>query len=450
MSDRRNTGKIRWFLGELDNLVERQVISPETQASLRGHYDGVLASLDSHPARAIPLAMIILASLGALLIGGGIILLFAYNWDSFSRELRAAIALAPAIVGLALTAFVIAKDKHHAWREFAGVWLMISAYSAMGIICQTYNLGGSFWKFMAAIVFMTLLVPLITRSAGAAILQIVGTVVFGFTLLDMYSRHTSGDYYVIFIWAAALLGPALYFIFTRDGKTRGERIVDSIMTAAAYAFFYCQTVFLLGEMISSRNSEYFILPGILFGGVFALLIGENLKKSHEILLAWLWHLVGWAGVIITFSIFQITDYHEHYLFEWPVFVVHAVAAVLFFIYGYFCWKRGRPLELLICSMPAIMVLTATIAQAPFIQQTIPPAALASIAIGILGYVGIHLGIKEECLAMLNGSLALLLSAILIRFFDGDFSTLTRGIAFIVCGILLLGINFMALKKKAQD
>ena len=448
MGDRRNTERIRWFLGELDGLVERQVIPRETSTALRSHYDGVLSRPASPPAQAGSLTMLILAALGALLIGGGIILLFAYNWDSFSHELRAGIALGPALAGLALTAWVLIKEKSRAWREFAGVWLMVSAYSSMGIIWQTYNLGGHFWKFMTAVVLMTLLVPLITRSTGAVILQLIGTVVFGFSLIETFCWQSSDNHF-IFIWGAALLGPLLYFSFTRREKTRVELIVDAVITALAFAFLYLQTIFLLGEIISLQHSEYFILPSILFGGVFALLAGEYLKKTQGNLCSWPWCFVGWVGVIITFSLFQLKDYHEHFILEEPVLAVHAIVAALLLIYGYFCWKKSRLLELWICCMPALMVFTTLIAQTPLVQHYIPPAALASLVIGILGYIGIHLGIKEGSLTILNGSLALLLSAILIRFFDGDFSTLARGIAFIICGILLLGVNFLALKKNAR-
>ena len=41
--------------------------------------------------------MLILGGFGALMIGLGVIALFAANWDEFGREARAAIALAPVV-----------------------------------------------------------------------------------------------------------------------------------------------------------------------------------------------------------------------------------------------------------------------------------------------------------------------------------------------------------------
>ena len=66
---------IAWLHAELPSLVDQGVISAEAAESLRRHYgppDTVGAAGRLGP--------IVLASVGALLVGGGLILILAHNW----------------------------------------------------------------------------------------------------------------------------------------------------------------------------------------------------------------------------------------------------------------------------------------------------------------------------------------------------------------------------------
>src|ERR1041384_5500088 len=80
---------IRWLQAELPELVACGVLSQETADALRQHYSS--APSDS-PRR---IGFVLSAVLGSLLIGAGIILLVAHNWDFFSRPIRCAIAFTP-------------------------------------------------------------------------------------------------------------------------------------------------------------------------------------------------------------------------------------------------------------------------------------------------------------------------------------------------------------------
>ena len=70
-----NQKAIRWLYDELPRLVAQGVLTPDTETRLRAHYGPLEAP---RPAR---LAVIVFGVLGALLIGAGVILVLAHNWE---------------------------------------------------------------------------------------------------------------------------------------------------------------------------------------------------------------------------------------------------------------------------------------------------------------------------------------------------------------------------------
>ena len=83
----------KWLRRELPGLIAAGVITPDVAAAIEHHY----AALDSSRKG---FGFIILAAIGSALIGAGIILLVAHNWDELSRPLRCAIAFLPLVASI--------------------------------------------------------------------------------------------------------------------------------------------------------------------------------------------------------------------------------------------------------------------------------------------------------------------------------------------------------------
>src|ERR1043166_5041491 len=92
---------IRWLLAELPELVTSGVLTEETANALRQRYSA------QPPGEARRIGFVLSAILGSLLVGAGIILLVAHNWDFFSRPVRCALAIAPLLLSQALAVFVL-------------------------------------------------------------------------------------------------------------------------------------------------------------------------------------------------------------------------------------------------------------------------------------------------------------------------------------------------------
>ena len=105
----------QWLKKELPVLEKEGVVSSETAGRLKTYYA-------EHTASGINWAIAAFAILGTLLIGAGIILVFAHNWDELSRPVRAVLSLCPLLIGALLSLLALARNGGMPLRESAGLF----------------------------------------------------------------------------------------------------------------------------------------------------------------------------------------------------------------------------------------------------------------------------------------------------------------------------------------
>src|SRR5205814_2457044 len=163
---------IRWLLAELPELVTSGVLTQETADALRQHYS---SQPSGEPRR---IGFILSAILGSLLVGAGIILLVAHNWDFLSRPIRCAIAFTPLILTQALAIFVLLRRNESAsWRECGAMLNVAAIGTAIALVGQTYQIQADFPRFI--LVWMLLALPIVSlfrTSVGLAIYFVGATV----------------------------------------------------------------------------------------------------------------------------------------------------------------------------------------------------------------------------------------------------------------------------------
>lgn len=122
---------IKWLLDEIDLWVNEGIIEPVQAAALRGRYPA--------PAASVAWGRIIFFSIGAVLFGLGIILLFAYNWQRMHKFVKLGVILAALICAhgagywLSRTAspYRTAGEGLHLLGTMlfgAGIWLVAQIY----------------------------------------------------------------------------------------------------------------------------------------------------------------------------------------------------------------------------------------------------------------------------------------------------------------------------------
>ncbi len=144
---------IRWLLGEIDRWKAEGLVSSEQADLIRRRYDQPPAP---PAAGSVPWGLLVFATAGAIVIGLGVILLFAYNWDEIPKFGKLALVFG-AVIGAHLAgARLLAREG---WQPKlgealaalgtmfygAGIWLVAQIYN----IDEHYPNGFLFWALGA-------------------------------------------------------------------------------------------------------------------------------------------------------------------------------------------------------------------------------------------------------------------------------------------------------------
>jgi uncharacterized membrane protein len=255
--DRRSFMKeashVRWVYQELPELVSQGIMPAEVAERLRQHY----GEPDAPASTAKRWAIILFSILGAVLIGGGIILLLAHNWEELSRPMRAVISVAPLAVAAALGGWLLwtARDST-AWREGVGTAQTLAIGSSIALVAQTYNLGGRFDEFMLTWSLLALPIAYLLRATLPALLYLVGITVWTGSV-----TFQSGNGLFYF----PLLGAALPYLWWTSRANRYHP--RPVLFAWVLAITVCIGTGLAAERVCGKLGAW----PVLFGGLFALL-----------------------------------------------------------------------------------------------------------------------------------------------------------------------------------
>ena len=158
--------QVRWLLRELPKLEAEGVIDGPAAESLRAHYAEQASGLGRR------LVVAIFAVFGALLIGGGIILLLAHNWEAFGRGTRAFISLAPLVTAQLLVGWIVLERfRSTAWREGSATLLALTMAAAIALVDQTYHTGGDLESFLWRWSLLLAPLPWLLNSTAVAMLE---------------------------------------------------------------------------------------------------------------------------------------------------------------------------------------------------------------------------------------------------------------------------------------
>lgn len=424
--------RIEWFLGEIGQLSRDAVIDETVAERLKRHYEPILATSKSSAAN---FAIILFSGLGALLIGGGIILIFAHNWAELSRPARAIVSISMPILALLIGFYAIAKDKSRSWREGTGVFLFVSAISCLALISQTYYLGGSMKAFLFAVLIMTIPIPAMLRSMGAIILYLAVIVGWYITALEFFGMVGIFDSIMFFVFPALA---SVYFFITYADKSRHEKIVDAYIVTIFLAFAFPMAFAFYHAECSPLT---FFAPAAI---IFTLGSVANRTEKDLQPIARPFILLGFGVIIVTLILLQITEAYEELFqdYNYNADIVLAIAALAVAAFGFY---KRLIFESLLCCFPLVCIGISIM-----VDITPVDVILVSLAIAVVSIVGLIEGVKRISLGTVNLGCVLFLSAVMVRFFDGEISTLVRGISFIICGVIFLVVNIAMVKHRKKQ
>lgn len=432
--------RVRWLLDELPRLEDAGVLDAAAVERLRGHYGEAGGTPRGR------LALLVFGILGSLLVGSGIILLLAHNWQQLSRPARTVIALAPLAAGQLLALWGVWTGRRStAWRESVGTLVTLSIGASIALVGQTYHIPGDPGAFL--LTWMLLALPLV-YLLGASVPAIL--YLAGLTLWAGYVQGVGGHAVAFWplaalvlphVWQSArpdrrsprfaVLGWALCLCLCAATGITLEKSLPGLWIIVYAALL--ATLLLAGRSRHGRATfllqQPFFATGTLGIPVLALIL------SWE----WPWHEIGHR--------YYRTAHGFHPAAAW---FDYAAAIALFVVAVALAVRAIRRRQVLAALYGALPIVAAAAYATAIRGATTPAVLLLNGFVLALGIGTLIRGLRGKQLSIVNGGMLITTLLILCRFFDADLGLAARGAVFIALGLGFFITNLVLIRRGRRD
>lgn len=414
-------------------LLEAGVIDTSTAERI----DAYFASRSSQKPN---LLLLIFGVLGACLIGMGILLIVAHNWDQFPKGIKTLLAFLPMVVGQFLCYYTLKKKSDsRTWRESSAVYLTLSIPACLSITSQIYQLQGDFASFLFVCLLLALPIIYVMNASATSLVYWLGSIILAFASYDN-AYDVSGLYRYLLVIVLVL--PFTVHLFQKFSD-RNTSILHSWLVPVSL---------LAGLNLSVINAPTF-LP-LFFISLLAILymIGylETMKKKEVFKSGFV--VIGSAGTVIALLIFTYYDFWksvEAHVFEWDQSTIQSListailylAAILLFLYHKKkkSFDKSAPVKWVFIFFAAIYTLGCF--------HAFTATLLTNFLLLGMGILTVLAGIKRNHLGILNYGLIIITALIFLRFIDINISFILRGLMNIGVGLAFFFANYYWIKKR---
>ncbi len=416
---------------ELPELLENKVISQDVADAIEAYYT---TQNDAKPNRLFT----VFGVLGATLVGLGIILILAHNWDDFSKSIKTVWAFLPLVIGQLIVGYSILKGKSDTWKEASGVFLFFAVGASIALVSQIYNIPGNLSSFL--LTWILLCTPLIylLKSKAVAILHLVFATYYVFEYGYGYGSRTPW-YYLLLL---AVLAP-FYIQLLKHYTT-------SNMTSIFNWLIPLSITISLGAFVGRGDDEYgFLIYVILFGMFYSIgkipyFQDQKLRRNGFL-------VFGSLGTITTvlFTTFRWywkdlangTSTHTE-----TIILAGVLFALALLILGYsYAKKWVKEFNL----FQYVFIIFAILFFIGMVNISIP-VIITNLLIFSLGMITIKIGADQFHFGILNYGLLIVTALVICRFFDANISFVVRGLLFVIVGAGFFLTNYIMLKKQKSN
>ena len=417
---------------DLPELIEKNILSPEAAENLRRHYGPAGQETGSRT------LLLVFGVFGSLLVGLGIILLIAHNWEQFTRPQRLGLsvlllAAAQLLAGLSL----YKRQNSRIWTEGAALLHTLALGAALALIGQTYHLTEAMDSFILSWLLLALPLVYLMRSGSVALLCLAAIAYWSASLPLPSERY----------WSWLLLTLLLPYYFQRlrqDRESNQTAILSWGLNLCLYALFAAT----FGHWLN----RYGLL---IYNALFALnyLVGTKWFAARPDRWRMPFRAIGLAGMLIT--CFWATF---HYAWRYQKLSSYtpsstelflSIVLILLLSLGNLHLFRQKQYKSLAFSFAPLVIGAAYLAQYFDAGGTVA-TIIVNAYFFILGVWLIAAGARRQSTARINAGMLLLAVLIGARFLDAEFSFIVRGLVFVAIGTAFLITNWLLVRRKGGD
>jgi uncharacterized membrane protein len=430
---------IKWLYEELPGLISKGILTQETAGEIRKYYG------EPEERNWLRIMLAIFGTLGSILIGSGIILIFAKNWDTLSIPARTVLSFAPLIISQLIGIYVIFKKSDSmAWKEGISALITLSVGAAISLIGQTYNISGD--RTVFTIAWMLLIVPLvyIFDAFTPSLFYLIGI-----TFWAGFEQSEGGN--ALLYWGLlAILVPYVAKAFGSIDKNRSvlllwalslnlcvsigivlEKVLPGLWIVIYSSFF--TILFLLEKTYHSRSDSLDRMPFNVVGTIGILVVSTLLTFKG------FWDHIGWLNYR-----------HEARFNDLAGIIDYILVALLLSGAVYLFLRNLKTKNVFIHIFGSAAILSALCYLAGSLTQDVfIPVILYNAYVFVLGISAIVDGIRNKHMGITNGGMLIISILIIVRFFDTDMSFLVKGLSFIAVGVGFIISNAVLIKKQKE-
>jgi len=410
---------------ELQELVTAEVISQEVSQNISDYFT---AKSEESPNRLFA----IFGVLGSLLVGLGIILILAHNWDEFSKTTKTIWAFVPLVIGQLAVAYSLFVKKSSLWKDASGTFLFFAIGSSISLVSQIYNIPGSMASFLLG--WIVLAAPLIylLKSHALAVLHLIFATAYACTA--GYANSGEPWWYLVMI---AFVLP-FYYKQIKSHPTAN-------MTAIYHWLLPLSAVICLGTFIVSNDTFGMVMYVTLFGLFYN--IGRLKFFSQQRLRINGYLIFGSLGTVATLIVASFRWFWEEgqimsmVTSEILITAVIGVGAIMVLAKNITTNKRQE-----FSLFQVAFLLFAFIYAVSSFGLTLPWIAI-NLLVFALGIFAMRTGSKTNRFSILNYGLLIIAVLIACRFFDTNITFVLRGILFVLIGAGFFAANYIMYRKQ---
>ncbi len=396
-------------------------------------------SLEPDKKKPLNTAAIILAVLGSLFVGTGLIFIFVTGWRHFPVPVKTVFAFVPILAGQFCAAFVYKKKLNLVpWREGAAVLWCAGIVATVAMINSIYDIHCGYENCL--IIDGILFLPSIFLFGAAVPLAAYYYAVIHW---GIYIFSQSGNHlYLLLI--SAMFAAGLLYIYAHKAEREEPMFKFSLWASAAGALALLCTLSIL-------LTDFFPKATVLACTAALLALDKN-DKDYSLPFKIL-SLIGIAGGCFYATASLYSDYFnydyddiEGYYTLWLI-IMAAITALCIY-----CGRKNikasiyRKLSVFtLCAWAAIEFMLPY-----FISENSDPLRITVLVIYWIFTVTVSVnqiigGVRHSDFIEMNSGLILILLNIGFLIFSADLSMLLNGLVLITLGTVLLAVNFALAK-----
>ncbi|PRX56357.1 DUF2157 domain-containing protein [Flagellimonas meridianipacifica] len=422
------------ILKDLEDLVKANVITEDIANNIRSYYQTKSESPSSNR------LFVVFGILGAILVGLGIILIIAHNWDELSRFTKTCFAFLPLVLGQLLCCYsLLKKSGSTAWKESTTAFLFFAIGASIALVSQIYHIPGDLSSFLLTWMLISLPLVYVMGSSVTSLFVLIGITYYACEV--SYWSYPYSDSYMYWLMLLSIL-PYYYLLYKKSPNS-------NFMVLHNWAIPLSLTI-TLGTLADKTEELMFVSYFSLFGVFY--LVGELNFFSQQKTRNSGYRTIGSLGTIVLLMILSFdwfwedlrrSDFLNQKILISQEFLVALLLSTLAGVLLYTHLKNKRLTNIKPLAPIFFFFILA------FVLGLFSPIApiLINLYVFGLGLLTIRQGVRENHLGILNFGLIIITVLIACRFFDTDLSFVARGILFVSVGAGFFITNYWMLKKR---